>query len=180
MKTKEDYEALKSEILKEFPDFVVESKSDSGLMKVIDVLLRVITFGQMSTFMSGFITTLGNTVYVSTSWESASIESKMIVLRHERVHMRQARKWSRPLFSAAYLLLPLPTVFAVCRRKFEQEAYEESLRAIQEYYGDEALDVPRLKEAMINHFTSAEYFWTWPWRNSISAWFDETVRKIRE
>lgn len=175
MKTEADYVTLEAEVKEEFPDFKVVNKQESGLMKAINVFLQVITFGQMKAFMTGFITTLGTTVYVPEGWENRPVASRLGVLRHERVHMRQARKYGRVLFSLMYLLLPLPTVFALCRRKFEQEAYEESLKALQEYHGDAVLKDPAIKARMVAHFTSAEYFWTWPWSKSISMWYDDTV-----
>jgi hypothetical protein len=178
MKTESDYEALKAEVKAEFPDFKVVNKHESGLMKVIDVALRVITFGQLKQFMSNFITTVGTTVYVFDGWDDRPVTARMEILRHERVHMRQVRKYGRFLFSVMYLLLPLPTVFAHFRKKFEQEAYEESLRALQEYHGDAVLKDPIVKEQMIAHFTSAQYFWTWPWTKSISGWYDDTVKRL--
>jgi len=178
LKTESDYGVLQDEIRTEFPDFKVLNKSDSWLMKTIDVVLKVITLGQMKKFMTGFITTMGTTVYVSDGWNDKPVESRLGVLRHERVHMRQARKHGRLLFSMMYLLFPLPTVFASCRRKFEQEAYEESLLAMQEYYGDSVLKNPGVRAAMIGHFTSAEYFWTWPWSKSIDRWYDDTVARL--
>lgn len=179
MKTEADYAALQEEIRAEFPDFKVAEKGSSWMMKAINVFLMAITFGQMKAFMTSFITTIGTTVYVPDGWEQhSSVEGRLGVLRHERVHMRQARKWSRPVFSLAYLMLPFPTVFALCRRKFEQEAYEESLRALQEYHGDAVLRDPAVKARMVAHFTSAEYFWTWPWNASISKWYDDTVERL--
>lgn len=178
MKTQADYEALEAEVREEFPDFKVENKADSGLMKAIDVVLKVITFGQMKAFMTGFITTLGTTVYVPEGWDDHPETGRMEVLRHERVHMRQARKYGRFLFSLMYVALPLPTVFAHFRKKFEQEAYEESLKAMQEYYGDAVLLDPTVKARMVGHFTSAEYFWTWPWNASISKWYDDAVGRL--
>lgn len=178
MKTEADYAALEAEVREEFPDFKVVNKQESGLMKAIDVALKVITFGQMKAFMTGFITTMGTTVYVPAGWEDRPVTSRLGVLRHERVHMRQARRHGRLLFSLAYLLLPLPTVFAHYRKKFEQEAYEESLRALQEYHGDAALKDPTVKARMVAHFTSAEYFWTWPWTKSISRWYDDAVGRL--
>jgi len=177
-KTEQDYAALQSEVKSEFPDFKIINKSDSTLMKVIDVTLKIITFGQQKTFMTGFITTMGTTVYVNAGWDNSPVESRLGVLRHERVHMRQARKHGRILFSLMYLMLPAPVLFAACRRKFEQEAYEESLKAVQEYYGDRILLDPRFRARMIAHFTSAEYFWTWPWSKSIEKWYDGTVARL--
>ena len=172
----EEYSKLLEETKKEFPDFEIIEKEKSALMKLIDVALKIITFGQMKLFMTGFITVLGNKVYVPGSWEDATVTSKAEIIRHERVHMRQSKKYGRVLFSILYLLVPFPLGIAYFRKKFEQEAYEESFKAIYEYHGEKAF-TPRLKESMIAHFTTAQYFWMWPFRKSVEAWYDEAVKK---
>lgn len=176
MLTAEKYEALLAEVKREFPEFQVVKKSESRLMRAIDGFLRVATFGKMETFMTGFITTIGTTMYVTDTWDSRSPATRAITLRHERVHMRQSREWGRFLFSFFYLFF-LPTVFAWGRTRFEKEAYEESLRAYHEYYGSKFF-TPALREDIVRHFTSAEYFWAWPWRRSIEKWYDDVVSSI--
>jgi len=179
MLSKEDYESLLEEIRAEFPDFKLVKKPDSGLMKAIDLGLRVITFGKMNTFMKSFITTVGNTVYVPETWDSKSASAKAITMRHERVHMRQAKSVGRFKFSLLYLLFPVPVVWAYYRTKFEKEGYEESLRAYHDYYGKKFF-TQALKDNVVKHFTSADYFWMWPWKTDIERWYDETVSKIIE
>lgn len=177
MISNENYETFLQEIKKEFPDFKLIKKSDSKLMKFIDTFLKAITFGKMNTFMENFITTIGNTVYVNNSWDARSASTKAITLRHERVHMRQSKRIGKIKFSLMYLLFPLPTVFAYYRKKFEQEAYEESLKALFEYYGQKFF-TQATKDNIVNHFTSAEYFWMWPWKKDIEEWYDGVVEDI--
>ena len=179
MAIKEDYETLLVEIKKEFPDFEMIKKTDSKLMKLIDVCLKVITFGQMKTFMTSFITTLGAKIYVIEKWESTRLVDKVEILRHERVHMRQAKKYGRFLFSFLYLLFPLPIGLAYFRKKFEQEAYEESIRTIYQYHGEKAASSSLIKEFIISQFTSANYFWMWPFRGSLEKWYDAAVEKTK-
>lgn len=169
---------LESQVRQEFPAFKFVKKSDSRLMSAIDTFLTVITFGQMKEFMKDFVTTLGTTVYVPDKWESWPTPSKMAVLRHERVHMRQAQKYGRLLYSLMYLLLPLPVGLAYFRMKFEKEAYEESLRAYAEYYGVTSLKSTPVRDSMVRHFTTAEYFWMWPFRKSLEKWYDDAVGKL--
>jgi hypothetical protein len=178
MAIKEDYEELMVEIKREFPDFDVIKKTDSKLMKLIDVFLKMITFGQMKTFMTSFITTLGANVYVTEKWEFTRLVDKVEVLRHERIHMRQAKKYGRFLFSFLYLLFPLPVGLAYFRKKFEQEAYEESIRAIYQYHGEKAASSLQVKEFIISQFTTANYFWMWPFKKSVEEWYDATIKKI--
>lgn len=173
-----DYETLLVEVKKEFPDFDIIKKSDSKLMKLIDICLKVLTFGQMNKFMTGFITTIGAKVYVHDSWQDSSLASKSEIIRHERIHMRQAKKYGRFLFSFLYLMFPLPGGLAYFRKKFEQEAYEESMRALYEYLGEKAF-TPSNKEFILSQFTSANYFWMWPFRKSLEIWYDGVVSKIK-
>lgn len=174
----EEYEQILKDTKDEFPGFEIIEKKSSGLMKVIDVALKVITFGQMKTFMTGFITTLGEKVYVNEGWESIPVANRAGVIRHERIHMRQSKKYGRFLFSFLYLVAPLPVGFAYFRKKFEQEAYEESLRAVHDYFGPNAF-TPQLKEYTLAHFTTAQYFWMWPWKKDLEKWYDSAVEKIK-
>lgn len=163
---------------KEFPGFLLKKKSESRLMKTIDVFLKIITLGRMRTFMTEFITTVDDVVYVPTDWEKGSEKSRMIALRHERIHMRQSAKYTKWLFRFLYLCFPLPVVFAYFRMKFEWEAYTESMWATAEYYGLDTLKNHVYRSKMIGHFTTAEYFWAWPWSRGIENRYNEEVRKI--
>jgi len=174
----EDYQKILDETKLEFTDFEILPKNKSVLMKTIDIALKIITFGQMKNFMTGFITAIGNKVYVPETWDNNTLTSKAEIIRHERIHMRQAKRYGRFLFSLLYLALPLPTVFAYFRKKFEQEAYEESLKALYEYHG-ESVFTPRLKNFFISHFVSANYFWMWPFQKNLESWYDGVVSKIK-
>ena len=172
-------EQLKQDISVEFPSFKLVSKADSRFMKTIDIGLRIITFNQMKEFMTSFVTTIGTTIYTSTEWETQPTTSKISILRHERVHMQQARRLGSVWYGILYLLVWFPAVFAVYRTKFEQEAYEESMRSDVESYGVEVLDDEKYRGNMIRHFTSAEYFWMCPFRGRVERWYDEAASQIR-
>lgn len=171
------YIELLYDIKNEFPEFKIIQKEDSLLMKTIDIVLKIITFGQMKTFMTDFITTIGEKIYVNKSWQSISLIGKIQIIRHERVHMRQSRNQGRFLFSLKYLFLPLPIGFAYFRKKFEQEAYKESLLVLYEYHGSKVFN-KELKENMILHFTTSQYFWMWPWKKNLEKWYDSTIKNI--
>lgn len=177
MKLTANYRTICDEIKKEFPDFEIIKKNDSNLMKAISKLLLIISFGKMDRFMTGFITVIGNKVYVPDSWDDRSEIVKCVTLRHERIHMRQSKRYGRLLFSLLYLLLPLPVVFAWFRKKFEQEAYEESFKALYEYIGEEAF-TEAYKNHIIDHFITSSYFWMWPFKESIKSWIDNSISYI--
>ena len=169
---------LEQQIRDEFPEFKVVAKSNSKLMKAIDIFLKVITFGQMTGFMTRFITTVGYTVYVTDTWSTHDQASRAIILRHERVHMRQRKKYGSFLFSFLYLFFPFPVGLAYYRMKFEKEGYEESMKALVEQHGMAILKIPSNKQRFVDHFTTSQYFWMWPFKGAISRWYDEVVERL--
>jgi hypothetical protein len=160
---------LERDIGFEFPSFQVVPKDQSWLMKVINFLLVCITFGKMKTFMTSFTTTIGYTVYVPHGWSLRPTASRATTLRHERVHMRQRKKYGWFLFSFLYLLA-LPIWRAYYRTKFEKEAYEETMKALLEYYGEAAVSAQ--KKSIVENFTGPSYFWMWTDQKAIEAWYD--------
>lgn len=168
---------LIEETKREFPDFKIVRKSDSTLMKAINVFLLIVTFGMQRTFMTAFTTTLGTTVYITDAWDTWGEITRVMLLRHERVHMRQARRYTRPLFSLLYLFVFFPIGLAYFRMKFEKEAYEETIAAAIEYRGKAAVVDDDFREKIIGHFTSAEYVWMWPFRKGLERWYDGAVKK---
>ena len=178
MLSREGYVDLLLELKEEFPEFKITKRTHSKLLKFFDVILKVISLGKLSNFMNGFVTTVGNVIYVPDAWETWSSSRKAIVLRHERIHMRQVREMGKFKFFFLYLLFPFPTIFAFYRAKFEKEAYEESLKAYYEYYGSKFF-TNALREEIIKNFTTANYFWMWPWRSKVERWYDHAVADIK-
>lgn len=168
------------EIKAEFPDFKLVAKSDSRLMKVIDRFLKIITFGTQKYFMLTYTSTIGCTVYFAKNWANIPDYRKERCLRHERVHMRQAKKWTPFLYAILYLFVPLPVCFAWFRMKFEMEAYTETMRCVCLQEGREALLDPKFKMYVTIQFLEGRYFWMWPFKGYINRWFDKTVKSILE
>lgn len=166
------------EIMVEFRDFKVMKKSDSLLMKAIDIILFFVTFGGMKKFMLSYTTTLGYSVYVCDSWDSISEISKMIILRHERVHMKQREKYGI-LFPFLYLVPFFPIFFANWRTKFEMEAYEESMRAEAELNGIDSILTENYKNSIISQFTGPNYGWMWFSKKRIEDWYSLTLESIK-
>jgi len=175
-----NYEDTLSDIRAEFPAFKLVWKEDSLLMKFIAGFLFLITFGRQRTFQTAYITTIGCSVYVPEGWRLTRDISRIITLRHERVHMRQRRKYSMLLFSFLYLLFPLPGGLAYFRAKFEMEAFEETIKATVELYPNGAQLVlrPDARTQMIENFTGPGYFWMWPFRAHMERWYDAAVAKV--
>ena len=176
----QEYQDLLTEMKQEFPDFELVYKVDSKLMKAINLFLMLLSFGTNKAFMTEFVTTVKNKVYLNSGWDKYTDKTKCILLRHERVHMRQAKRLGFYWFSFLYLLVFLPIGFAYYRAKFEQEAYEESLRAIYEYHGPRVLQSKSNKEFTTNLFTGPAYGWMFPFKSKVDQWYDQAVNKIMQ
>jgi len=162
------------ELDREFPKFRFVYKDESWLMRAIDVFLKVVSLGMMRTFMTKFTTVVGYTMYVSRKgWYDLPPVGRAIVMRHERVHMRQRRKYGMLLYSLLYLFVPLPMFLSYFRMRFEREAYEESILAAVEL-GLDSKD-GKFRAGVIRAFVSPSYLWMWPFRKSTEAWYDEAA-----
>lgn len=175
-----EYTDLFVEIRKEFPSFQIINKSESFFMKLIAFFLLLVTFGQQKTFLTSYTTTIGQRVYVPFDWNEWLEPRKIAILRHERVHMRQAKKYTLPVFAFFYLLVPLPIGLAYCRARFEWEAYTESMRVRYQQGGIHAIASLEYKNHIVSQFTSGAYGWMWPFRKTVERWYDEARAKILE
>ena len=130
-----NYGAYLEKLTEEFPKFDLKKKSESKLMKFLSLLLKIISFGNMKNFMDKYITTIGYTVYVPDGWANKPDDDKIIILRHEAVHMRQRERLGFVLMSLIYLFFIFPVVFAIGRATLEREAYKETIKAEAEGEG---------------------------------------------
>lgn len=158
---------------KEFPGFSVRWKRDSFWMCMLG---RVLFFNPA--FMVLYATTIGNVVWVPDSWGSWSDTQKLVLLRHERIHMRQRRRLGSVLYTLMYLCWPLPAFLSWGRARLEWEAYSEGLKALSELKGTAALHDPRLKERHVAYFTTSAYAWMWPFPRQVSKWYDDLVKML--
>ena len=172
-------EALLREIGAEFPGFRIVSKAESRLSFAIDRALRLITLGAQCRYLTHYHTVIGDTLYVCDAWASMNDVARVILLRHERVHLRQRRRYGFAPFALLYLLPILPLGLAYFRARFEWEAYRETLRATAELRGLAALDVA-LRRELVRRFVGPDYGWMWPFPRAIERWFDQAVGELRE
>lgn len=173
-----DSEQTIREIRDEFPRFCIVEKSQSRLCSAIDVALKIITFGGQRTFLSEYYTVIGDTLYVPPGWEETPHDERAIVLRHERVHLRQRRRYGLPLMTFLYLIPFFPVGLAYGRARLEWEAYAETLRATAELRGKAAVLDPALRQKIVGRFTGAAYGWMWPFGRSVERWYDAVVAEI--
>lgn len=125
----------------------IRLKSESRLMVVLGALLRLVGNRE---FITRYWTTVGpRTIWAPIGTDISRPVLYEIVVRHELVHIQQARRW--PVFwQLSYLLLPVPVLFAWFRWRWEREAY-----LVQLYSG---VSTPE----EIAHVLWHGYAWTWP------------------
>lgn len=167
-------EALREEI----PGFRIVRKDESLLHRAIDKVLKVVTFGQMRTYLDGFQTTIGKTVYVTADWDTWLPDERYVTLRHEAVHLRQFRKLTLPVMALLYIFVPLPMGLAYFRARFEMEAYAETIRAGAEVYGAAHVRTADHRAYVIGQFTGSSYGWMWPFRRSLDRWYDQILATL--
>jgi hypothetical protein len=165
-------ESLLAELAAEFPGFRLIRKDDSPFQALIGRLLMLI--GQTA-YMEQYVTTMGRTIYVNRGWETRPALERFTVLRHERVHLRQFRRYGLIPMAIAYVLLPLPIGLAWCRARLEWEAYAESIRVMRHVYGDAHVDRPDVRGHIVAQFCGPSYGFMWPFRRTVERWY-EAVR----
>lgn len=171
-------ERLVDEIRSEFPAFRVVPKAGDRLSAIIDGALRLLTLGGQRSYLSEYHTVLGDTLYTPLSWDAASDVDRVIVLRHERVHLRQRRRYGTLGMALLYTLPLFPVGLALGRARIEWEAYEETLVAVAELRGPEAARDPALKSRIVGRFVGPAYAWMWPFRSQVEAWYDRVLARI--
>jgi hypothetical protein len=171
---------LIDEIIREFPRFRIIRKDLAWTQRAIDRLLRLVTLGAQSSYLSSYHTTLGQRVYVTPDWEELPDECRYVTLRHEREHLRQFRRFTFVGMAVLYLLLPLPLGLAWCRARFEMQGYAETIRASAEVYGVAHVQRPVFREHVVRQFLSGAYGWMWPFRRSVERWYDRVAAEAAQ
>jgi hypothetical protein len=166
------------ELRREFPNFRVVPKRGSRLSALLDLFLRVVTANRMRTFMTHYHTVIGDTLYVPDGWQHMSAIEKIILLRHERVHLQQRRRLTFGGMAFVYLVPLLPLGLAYGRARLEWEAYKETLRATRDLLGPHAARSPMLRQHILRRFCNAEYGWMWPFPTQLNRWYDQALRDL--
>lgn len=171
-------DALLTELRAEFPKFRVVYKRHSSLSRLIDGALRILTLGRMRTFMTVYHTVIGETLYVPDTWDSMGCRDKIILLRHERIHLRQKRRLTFVGLAFVYLVPWFPFGLAYGRARLEWEAYAETLRATAELLGPDAARDAGLRAHIVARFCGPDYGWMWPFPKQVERWYDEVLETL--
>jgi hypothetical protein len=165
-------------IRNEFPAFRIVPKHGHWPSYAIDLALKAVTFGGQRGYLTHYHTVLGDTLYVPPTWERMGDLERVILLRHERVHLRQRRRYGALWMTFLYLLPFFPLGLAYGRARIEWEAYEETLRATAELLGLEAARSSGLRAHIVARFTGPDYGWMWPFERSVQAWYDRALADL--
>lgn len=172
------YQELLDEIAREFPGFRVVRKDRSPFQRAIGVALKIVTAGAQRGYLTQYQTTIRRTVYVTPDWDDLPASQRYITMRHERMHLRQFRRYTLPLMALLYVLVPLPLGLAWFRARFEKEGYAETIRAAAEVHGLEHVRDPEFREYVLSQFTSGAYGWMWPFRRGLERWYDGVIEAL--
>jgi len=161
---------LLDNIKTEFPGFRLVYKSDSAVQRAIGLALAILTGGGQRVYLEKYVTTIGRTIYLNRGWDARTAVDRYVTLCHERVHLRQFRRYGLVPMALAYLLLPLPIGLAWCRARLEWEAYAEGLRVARDLLGEAHVRDPAVRAGIVGQFTGPAYGWMWPFRSAVERW----------
>jgi hypothetical protein len=176
MKVGARHEQLLGAIRDEFPGFAVVPKRDSALQRVLGLALAAVTLGGQRRYMTHYHTVLFGKLYVPDSWDRMGDDERYVLLRHERVHLRQRRRMGDVTMALAYLLVFFPLFLAWGRARIEWEAYVETIRATAEVQGLPAARA--LEDEIVRRYTGPDYGWMWPFPRTIRRWFGEVIADL--
>ena len=168
--------AFLEEIRAEFPSFDIVPKRTSRLQRAIHYALMAITFGGQRVYLTHYHTVLFGKLFVPDAWERMNDEARYVLLRHERVHLRQRARMGDVAMAFVYLVPFFPLGLAWGRARIEWEAYRETIRATDEILGRAA--VLALKPEIVRRYTGADYGWMWPFPTLVGRWFDDAVAEL--
>jgi hypothetical protein len=169
---------LLADIAAEFPGFEVVPKRESSLQRLIARLLLLVTLGGQRHYMTRYHTVLFGKLYVPDAWEAMDDGARYVLLRHERVHLRQRRRMGDVAMGFVYLFPIFPIGLAWGRARIEWEAYVETIVATAELYGLEA--ARKLEGEIVERFVGPDYGWMWPFPATIRRWFGRVIDDMKQ
>jgi hypothetical protein len=174
--TRPRHELLLDEIRVEFPRFAILPKRTSVLQRAIGHALAAITLGGQRRYMTDYHTLMFGKLYVPDVWERMDDTARYVLLRHERVHLRQAARMGDVAMAVVYLVPFFPLFLAWGRARIEWEAYIETIRATAEVHG---IDRARtLEDEIVRRFVGPDYGWMWPFPGAVRRWFRDVIASL--
>jgi len=171
-------DSMLAELGQRFPKLRLVDKREDRFSRLLDVLVRLGTFGGNSAYLTRYVTTLGQTIYLPTGWEQRSDRERVVVMRHEVVHLEQFRRYGKLGMALLYIFPILPIGLALGRAHLEWEAYAETFRATAEVFGVEAARDPALRAHVVAQFVGPAYGYMWPFRRSVERRIDAVLARL--
>jgi hypothetical protein len=147
------FDTFCDELTAEFPSFRLFPKESSPLMRALYRALQMRFWNRE--FLTHYTTVIATRVYMPESL--IGTEQGYRTLRHERVHMRDARRTGFFPFAFSYLFL-FPSV-VTARAYWELRAYAETMRVELEETGDISEDTI---EFIAERFVGSDYLFMCP------------------
>jgi hypothetical protein len=177
MATPARHETLLEDIRHEFPGFALIPKRESALQHAIAVALAIVTMGGQRRYLTDYHTVLFGKLYVPDVWDDRmDDDARTILLRHERVHLRQRARMGDFAMALVYLVPFFPIFLAWGRARIEWEAYVETIRATAELRGLHAARA--LEEEIVRRYTGPDYGWMWPFATTVRRWFAGVIAEL--
>lgn len=161
-----------------YPHLRLVDKGKSPLSRLIANLLCLVTAGRQRRYLGGQVTTLGQRIYVPSSWPELSDTQRYITLCHEAVHLAQFRRYGWLVMALLYLWPLCPIGLAWGRARIEWSAYRATLRAVHAVHGRVGLQDLGLRRHIIAQFTGPGYGWMWPFPRQVGRWYDAECRAL--
>jgi hypothetical protein len=171
-------EKLLADIRVEFPGFAVVPKRSDALQRAIAAALAIVTLGGQRHYLTRYHTVLFGKLYVPDAWSTMDDRARYILLRHERVHLRQRRRMGDLAMAFVYLIPFFPLGLAWGRARIEWEAYVETIVATAEVHGLAAARA--LEDEIVRRYVGPDYGWMWPFAGTVRRWFREVIRRLEE
>jgi hypothetical protein len=204
--TKEIVQLYINEIsVKYHPNTQVRMKDESKLLRLVRPFVELFN----KRFWDGYVTTIGNTIWVPPKWfENGDAKSRLQLIAHETIHIRQSKKWTSFLFKVLYLFpqsfvvfsllsfLAIPfgphwlwcLLFILCltplpapfRYMFELEAYRVKLIFFRHAWKTTPEMVQWAKDGIIQNLAKSDYYFTWPFVKTIQNDLDNEEKLTEE
>jgi len=126
-----------------------------------------VTFGGQVHYLTRYHTVLFGKLYVPDAWDEMDDDARYVLLRHERVHLRQRRRMGDLTMALVYLLPVLPLFLAWGRARIEWEAYVET---DPRHRGSLRTRAARsLEDEIVRRYVGPDYGWMWPFPRRVRA-----------
>lgn len=196
---------LKEVGVKYAEEITIRPKNESKLLRALRPILELFN----KHFWSEYITTIGTTIWYPDGWfERGDIKSRLQTVAHEVIHVKQAKKFTGPLFQFLYLfpqslavfsllsflaiglglnwlwcllfLLCLAPIPAPFRYMFELEAYRVLLVFYKYAWHTSPGIVQMGKDRIIKNLAKSDYYFTWPFPKMIQKDLDKQDKIKKE